>query len=58
MNIGKFIAKVKAMRHSQREYFMWRSSGWLQRAKAEEKEVDDMIEDYYADYYSQRIFDD
>lgn len=57
MNIGQFIAKVKSMRKAQKEYFRFRSKGWLERAKANEKEVDDMLAEYYEDESKQCRFD-
>lgn len=57
MDIGKFISKVKSMRTSQRNYFRYRSNGWLERAKEDERVVDEMIVEYYDEQCKQTRFD-
>lgn len=56
MDIAKFIGRVREMRKCQREYFRWRSSGWLDRAKQAERSVDMDIELYYNDQQEPRFF--
>lgn len=56
MDISKFIGKVREMRKCQREYFRWRSQGWLDRAKTAEREVDADLTEYYQDLQEPRLF--
>ena len=56
MDIGKFIGKVREMRKCQREYFRWRSAGWLERAKNAEREVDADLNEYYQDLQQPKLF--
>ena len=39
----KFAELVRNMRNSQKEYFRTKSGAWLERAKGEEKQVDEWI---------------
>ena len=39
----KFAELVRGMRNSQKEYFRTKSGAWLERAKGEERAVDDWI---------------
>lgn len=57
MNIAVFIKRVREMRKAQREYFRWRTQGWLQQAKENERAVDDMLDEYYNEQSRQQRFD-
>lgn len=47
MDLAQFMAKVSQMRNAQRSYFRTRSTEFLNRSKALEKEVDKCIADFY-----------
>lgn len=43
----EIITAVKAMREAQKEYFRTRDKQTLQKSKALEKRVDNMMEEYF-----------
>ena len=44
INLSRFVSKVKAMRSAQADYISTKQHNDLARAKAVEKEVDEMIQ--------------
>lgn len=47
MDIDNFVKKVLIMRTAQKDYFKYRFSGLLRKAKTLENEVDREIKKYY-----------
>lgn len=47
MDIGFFISRVRYMRTCQKEYFRARSQDMMRESIRVEREVDNLIKDYY-----------